>query len=80
MNTNEITIELSGLSATQIHIADWLWAAETPEDLDIVRSVWGRDQVQIVETMMIAAMIDCEVQDDPHLGLAGEALRSIGLL
>jgi hypothetical protein len=73
MNDTEIT--LTGLTSLQCIIADFLWQADTQEDMDTVVEVFGAEQVEVIKQLMLAAMLD-DVEDLSH---ANELLKSYTL-
>jgi hypothetical protein len=60
MNKDEIT--LTGLTAMQCVIADFLWSANSESDLAVVNEVFGVEEVEVIKQLMLAAMFD-EVED-----------------
>ena len=73
MNKDEIT--LTGLTALQVTIADFLWEADTQEELDVVSEAFGSEEVEVIKQLMLAAMFD-DVED---LSQANELLKSYTL-
>lgn len=62
MEQNEILIELQGLSAMQVAIADFLWAVDSESDMQAVMEAFDPREVEVVKQLMLAAMLD-DVED-----------------
>lgn len=73
MNKDEIT--LTGLTSLQVTIADFLWSADTQEDLEAVNEAFGSEQVEVIKQLMLAAMFD-DVED---VAAASNLLKSFTL-
>lgn len=69
-------ITLTGLTSLQTAIADFLWAAESDEDMAAVYAAFPRAEVEVVKSLMVLEFLD---QED-GVDLARSALRDIGLL
>ena len=72
---NDVEITLTGLTDLQCTIADFLWEANSQEDLDAVTEAFGTEQVEVIKQLMIAEMFD-EVEDVTQ---ANEILQSFTL-
>lgn len=73
MNKDEIT--LTGLTAMQCVIADFLWSADSESDLAVVNEVFGVEEVEVIKQLMLAAMFD-DVED---VSAASDLLKSFTL-
>ena len=73
MNKDEIT--LTGLTSYQCAIADFLWSADTQEELDAVNEMFGVEEVEVIKQLMLAAMFD-DVED---VSAASNLLKSFTL-
>ena len=71
----EQEITLTNLSELQCVIADFLWNADSEQDLQTVNEMFGQEQVEVIKQLMLAAMFD-DVED---LSQANELLKSYTL-
>ena len=68
-------ITLTGLTEHQCTIADFLWSADTQEELDAVNEMFGVEEVEVIKQLMLAAMFD-DVED---VSAASNLLKSFTL-
>jgi len=71
----EVIIQLEGLSKVQCSIADFLWHADSEEDMQFIYEAFGRYEVEVVKQMMLAASLN-DIED---VSQASEILQSFTL-